>query len=218
MKYEKKDAIDLNGNYALLDISVDNNPSTAKCKITEQYLECESQHSPKTKDNIIKIEGNTILGTIHFSPNLLESQKSFKTIELSMTFSKIEGFKYENGKIEFKVKGNLKDNLEAEIDKNTIAVIPLKYPLVDNQWIEFLFPSVITEPTLLFAYSSFLACVSRPFQWAYVIIIVSGSQKIWRALTTPKAPKKIEPFLEYVFVLSQAKKPANKINMFKNIF
>ena len=125
MKYEKKDAIDLNGNYALLDISVDNNPSTAKCKITEQYLECESQHSPKTKDNIIKIEGNTILGTIHFSPNLLESQKSFKTIELSMTFSKIEGFKYENGKIEFKVKGNLKDNLEAEIDKNTLTQIKI---------------------------------------------------------------------------------------------
>ena len=133
MKYTKN--IDINnnviGNYALLETLVGSTDSTARCKISEKFLECESQHSGQTKDDVIKIKTtSTNEGTISITSTSSEIQ--FQSIPLTMTFSEINNFNYGDGKISFILKGNLKDNLEEEVGENTITKINLVIKKKDN--------------------------------------------------------------------------------------
>lgn len=113
------------GNYALLDIFVGSKSSTALCKITEKFLECESQHLDQTENDVIKIKSTkTDEGTITIS-NSNVPNTPIESIKLSLTFSQITNFKYDNGKIGFQLKGNLKDNSEKEIGEKTITKMNL---------------------------------------------------------------------------------------------
>ena len=113
------------GNYALLDIFVGSKSSTALCKITEKFLECESQHLDQTENDVIKIKSTkTDEGTITIS-NSNVPNTPIESIKLSLTFSQITNFKYDNGKIGFQLIGNLKDNSEKEIGEKTITKMNL---------------------------------------------------------------------------------------------
>ena len=127
MKYEKSDSntIDFNNNYASLDILVNNNKKIAKCKITEKFLICDSQHTSQTKDDIVKLYGVKESGTISFSQAITEDNKSFEPIDIKIENAAISDFSCSNDLIKFKIQGNLKENREAEIAENTITLIQI---------------------------------------------------------------------------------------------
>ena len=117
--------IDAIGNYASLDILVDNQQSLAICKITQKFLECESQHETQTKDDEVKLYGHTNLGSVSFSNDLQEEKKIIQPISISLEFSEISNTDYSNDFIKFKIKGNLKDNKETEIAEKTITGVQI---------------------------------------------------------------------------------------------
>ena len=128
MKYTKtNDNDNLIGNYASLETSVDSTASTARCKITEKFLECEAMHKPQTKDDVLKIKTSTPTeGSITITnDNIANSEIVFSSLPLTMTFSEINNFNYENGKITFILKGNLKENEVEEIGEKSITKINL---------------------------------------------------------------------------------------------
>lgn len=133
LKYETNtytiNAID---NYALLDILVDNAATTAKCKITQKFLLCESQHDTQDKDDIIKLYGSINLGTISFSNTLSDSKKDIKPISLTLENPQIADFDSSNNPIKFKIKGNLKDYEDGELAENTISEVALELTKKDG--------------------------------------------------------------------------------------
>ena len=119
-------------NYALLDILVDNSATTAKCKITQKFLLCESQHDAQDKDDIIKLYGSINLGTVSFSSTLSDSKKDIKPISLTLENPQIANFDSSNNPIKFKINGNLKDYEDSEIAENTISEVELELTKKDG--------------------------------------------------------------------------------------
>lgn len=129
MKYERpaSNTINVNDNYALLGISVGNNDETAKCKITEKFLLCESQHSSQSISDIIKIQGKGTnnIGTVTISNTIQDDQKSFQPISISLEKQEISNYAYSNNLIKFNIKGDLKNNAETEIAEKTISGVKI---------------------------------------------------------------------------------------------
>ena len=129
MKYERpaSNTINVNDNYALLGISVGNNDETAKCKITEKFLLCESQHSSQSISDIIKIQGKGTnnIGTVTISNTIQDNKKSFQPISISLEKQEISNYAYSNNLIKFNIKGDLKNNAETEIAEKTISGVKI---------------------------------------------------------------------------------------------
>lgn len=129
MKYERpaSNTINVNDNYALLGISVDNNDETAKCKITEKFLLCESQHSSQSIGDVIKIQGKGTnnIGTVTISNTIQDNKKSFQPISISLEKQEISNYAYSNNLIKFNIKGDLKNNAETEIAEKTISGVKI---------------------------------------------------------------------------------------------
>ena len=126
LKYQHNDnTIDANGNYALIDITVNSALKTAECKITEKYLLCESQDEEQNKQQTIKLYGEKTSGSVSIT-NLPDTIDSIKPISLNLQQVSISDFDNSNGEIAFNIKGKLKDNKETEIAENTITEIYLK--------------------------------------------------------------------------------------------
>ena len=126
LKYQHNDhTIDANGNYALIDITVNSALKTAKCQITEKYLLCESQDEEQTKHQTIKLYGEKTSGSVSVT-NLPDTIDSIKPINLNLQQVSISDFDNSNEEILFNIKGKLKDNEETEIAENTITEIYLK--------------------------------------------------------------------------------------------
>ncbi len=129
MKYERpaSNTINVNNNYALLGISVGNNDETAKCKITEKFLLCESQHSTQSINDVIKIQGKGTnnIGTVTISNSIDEDKKSFQPISISLEKQEISNYAYSNNLIKFNIKGDLKNNAETEIAEKTISGVKI---------------------------------------------------------------------------------------------
>ena len=129
MKYERpaSNTINVNDNYALLGISVGNNDETAKCKITEKFLLCESQHSTQSINDVIKIQGKGTnnIGTVTISNSIDEDKKSFQPISISLEKQEISNYAYSNNLIKFNIKGDLKNNAETEIAEKTISGVKI---------------------------------------------------------------------------------------------
>lgn len=127
IKYELSsgDTIDLNNNYALLDILVNSEANIAKCEIIEKFLLCESQHDSQSADDKIEIDGTKKSGTITISSGLTDDNKTLKPISITIENPEISDYNYLNGLINFDIEGNLKENEESEIAENTITEIKI---------------------------------------------------------------------------------------------
>ena len=127
LKYERStgNTIDVNNNYALLDIKVNNAANMAKCKITENFLLCESQHASQSNDDKIEIEGTKNKGTITISSGLSSDKKTFQPMSIKMEYTEYSDYSYSNNFIKFNIKGKLKDNEETEIPEGTITGVQL---------------------------------------------------------------------------------------------
>ena len=112
--------------YVLLDILVDNVESTALCEISfASFLKCVSQHKNQKKDNIIKIPANSSpkIGTVYFEP-ILDGEKQINPISLSINYESIDSF-VKNNMYMFTIKGTLKDNIEYEIEDDTVTGVEI---------------------------------------------------------------------------------------------
>ena len=112
-------------NYVLLDILVNNFESTALCKITyNSFLKCVSNHENQQKNDIIKIAGNITpnLGTVYFNKKLENYQKNINFLILRIEYESVEN-EIKDNKFEFTIKGKLNEELDNEIEKDTITQI-----------------------------------------------------------------------------------------------
>jgi hypothetical protein len=110
----------------LLDILVDNVESTALCEISfASFLKCVSQHKNQNKNNIIKIPANSSpkKGTVFFEPNL-DGEKQINPISLSINYESIDSF-VKNNIYQFTIKGTLEDNIEYEIEDDTVTGVEI---------------------------------------------------------------------------------------------
>ena len=127
IKYELSsgDIIDVNNNYALLDILVNSEENIAKCEIIGKFLLCESQHDSQSADDKIEIYGTKKSGTITISSGLTDNNKTLKPISITIENPEISDYNYINGLINFDIEGNLKENEESEIAENTITEVKI---------------------------------------------------------------------------------------------
>ena len=121
IKYEfnTNDIFNVNNNYALLDILVNNEANIAKCEIIEKFLLCESQHDSQKADDKIEISSTKKSGTITISSGLTDDNKTLKPISITIENPDITDYDYSDGLIKFNIEGNL--NEESEIAENTIT-------------------------------------------------------------------------------------------------
>ena len=101
--------------HVLLDIMVNNEKSTALCKMSFDYsnlLECEINHNNQTKNDKIIISNITspIRGTVYITKELPESQKEIKPIELNVNLIKITSPTYNDNKLGFSIVGYLSND------------------------------------------------------------------------------------------------------------
>ena len=114
-------------NYVILDILVNDLQSTALCEITSSsFLKCVSNHENQQKTDVVKIAGNQIpvLGTVYFEQELTEEEKNINPLTLKLKFESIESDIIDNN-FEFSIKGRLNENLEDNIEKDTITEIEI---------------------------------------------------------------------------------------------
>ena len=124
LKYDRTDeTISVNNNYALLDILVGTQKSTALCLITEIFLMCESKHSGQSKDDQIKLAKSLDLGTVTLS-NLPETIETLTPISIRIEKPHISNFNA-NDKIVFTITGDLKNSPENIIAENTITGVEI---------------------------------------------------------------------------------------------
>ena len=113
--------------YVLLDILVNNLPSTALCEITDNnYLKCVSNHKNQNKNDYIIIEGNINpnLGTVYLDRNLDYNEKKINPVYLSINYESSIGYKNKN-KFEFAIYGYLKEEILYEIGDETITKLEI---------------------------------------------------------------------------------------------
>ena len=114
----------------LLDIKVNDEGSTALCQIiNSKFLNCVSRHDNQNENDEIQIAGNTSpdLGTVYFSQNLNNQQKTFEPVPLEIKYESVQGYRDKNNnKLEFSITGNLANDISYEIGDETITEIEIK--------------------------------------------------------------------------------------------
>ena len=114
-------------NYVLLDILVNDLESRALCEITYySFLKCISNHENQQKNDVVKIAGNKMpnLGTVYFEQNLNDEQKIINFLSLKIKYQSVE-IEINDTKYEFVIKGRLNEELEYEVEKDTITEIEI---------------------------------------------------------------------------------------------
>jgi hypothetical protein len=124
----------------LLDILVNDRKSTALCQIiNSKFLNCVSRHDNQNKNDKIQIEGNTSpdLGTVYFSQNLNNDQKTFEPVPLEIKCDSVQGHRNKNNnKLDFSITGNLANDINYEIGDETITEIEVKIIKSNGEEIE----------------------------------------------------------------------------------
>ena len=124
----------------LLDILVNNEKSTALCQIiNSKFLNCVSRHDNQNENNKIQIAGNTSpdLGTVYFSQNLNNDQKTFEPVPLEIKCDSVQGYRNKNNnKLDFSITGNLANDINYEIGDETITEIEVKIIKSNGEEIE----------------------------------------------------------------------------------
>ena len=114
-------------NYVLLDILVNDLASIALCEITfSSFLKCVSKHENQQKSDVIKIVGNKIpnLGTVYFEQNLNDEEKIINPLTLKIKFESVES-EINDDYFEFLIKGRLNEDLDNNIEKDTITGVEI---------------------------------------------------------------------------------------------
>ena len=114
-------------NYVLLDILVNDLESTALCEITfSSFLKCVANQENQQKEDIIKIAGNKMpnLGTVYFEQNLNDDEKNINPLTLRIKFESVES-EINGDNFEFLIKGRLNEDLDNNIEKDTVTGIEI---------------------------------------------------------------------------------------------
>ena len=114
-------------NYVLLDILVNDLESTTLCEITYySFLKCITNHENQQKNDVIKIAGNKTpnLGTVYFEQNLNDDEKNINPLTLRIKYESVES-EINDTKYEFVIKGRLNEDLDYEIERDTITAIEI---------------------------------------------------------------------------------------------
>ena len=116
------------GNYALLDILVNNKASTAICEITySSYFKCISNHENQKESDIIKIgvKKEPTLGTVILDNIFPDSNNKINPATFSMLYESNYGYKNENDKLEIIIEGKLQSNMQYDLEEDTVTKIEL---------------------------------------------------------------------------------------------
>jgi hypothetical protein len=112
-------------NYVLLDILVNNSPSTALCKITSHsFLKCASNHENQKKDDVVKISGNKTpnLGTVYYEEALNDEEKNINPVSLPVKYSSAS-YEVVGNEFQFVIKGSLSKSIDDEVEEETYTEI-----------------------------------------------------------------------------------------------
>ena len=97
--YVSYDKFIYGGTNCLIDIYVNNKPTTALCFLEIYYLNCECTYINQMKSDIIKLRGdkNANLGTVYFAQELTEEEKIIKPANLNINYTSMVSKLYDNG-------------------------------------------------------------------------------------------------------------------------